>query len=116
MQDQAIGATSRSYLLPVEDTEFLLRDEMPAIRFALEYAKAELALSLTLADLGGVCERVLHAMPDMLRNFDAVSAWPRHERNLMRPYFAAYCGNGVAEGRDGFWIPRGGSDLKFARL
>ena len=35
---------SRSYLLPVEDTEFLLRDEMRAIRFALEYAKAELAL------------------------------------------------------------------------
>ncbi len=35
---------SHSYLLPVEDTEFLLRDEMRAIRFALEYAKAELAL------------------------------------------------------------------------
>src|SRR5262249_31412235 len=77
---------------------------------------SSVSLSLALAYLGGVCERVLHAMPDMLRNFDAVSAWPRHERNLMRPYFAAYCGNGVAEGRDGFWIPRGGSDLKFARL
>jgi uncharacterized protein (TIGR00730 family) len=35
---------SRSTLLAVEDTEFLLRDEMRAIRFALEYAKAELAL------------------------------------------------------------------------
>ena len=35
---------SRSYLLAVEDTEFLLRDEMRAIRFALEYAKADLAL------------------------------------------------------------------------
>ena len=35
---------SRSYKLPVEDTEFLLRDEMRAIRFALEYAKAELLL------------------------------------------------------------------------
>jgi uncharacterized protein (TIGR00730 family) len=35
---------SRSYLLPVEDTEFLLRDEMRALRFALEYAKAELIL------------------------------------------------------------------------
>ena len=35
---------SRSYLLPVEDTEFLLRDEMRATRFALEYAKAELVL------------------------------------------------------------------------
>jgi len=37
-------STSRSYLLAVEDTSFLLRDEMRAIRFALEYAKAELAL------------------------------------------------------------------------
>jgi uncharacterized protein (TIGR00730 family) len=35
---------SRSYLLPVEDIEFLLRDEMRAMRFALEYAKAELTL------------------------------------------------------------------------
>lgn len=35
---------SRSYLLPVEDTQFLLRDEWRAIRFALEYAKAELIL------------------------------------------------------------------------
>jgi uncharacterized protein (TIGR00730 family) len=31
-------------LLAVEDTAFLLRDEMRAIRFALEYAKAELLL------------------------------------------------------------------------
>lgn len=35
---------SRSYVLPVNDTEFLLRDEMRGIRFALEYAKAELVL------------------------------------------------------------------------
>jgi len=43
MQQQK-PSTSRSYLLAVEDTAFLLRDEMRAIRFALEYAKAELAL------------------------------------------------------------------------
>jgi uncharacterized protein (TIGR00730 family) len=35
---------SRSYLLPVEDIEFLLRDEMRATRFALEFAKADLIL------------------------------------------------------------------------
>jgi len=35
---------SRSYKLPVEDLDFLLRDEMRAVRFALEYAKAELLL------------------------------------------------------------------------
>jgi hypothetical protein len=33
-------------------------------------------LSLSLADLGGVCEGVLHALPDVLRNFDTVSARP----------------------------------------
>jgi uncharacterized protein (TIGR00730 family) len=35
---------SPSYLLPVEDTQFLLRDEMRAVRFALEYSKADLLL------------------------------------------------------------------------
>jgi len=35
---------SSSYRLPVEDMEFLLSDEMRAIRFALEYGKAELHL------------------------------------------------------------------------
>jgi uncharacterized protein (TIGR00730 family) len=35
---------SRSELLAVEDTEFLLRPEMRAIRFALEYGKAEFLL------------------------------------------------------------------------
>jgi uncharacterized protein (TIGR00730 family) len=37
-------AEAASSLLAVEDTAFLLRDEMRAIRFALEYAKAELLL------------------------------------------------------------------------
>jgi uncharacterized protein (TIGR00730 family) len=36
---------SAAYRLPVEDTEFLLRDEMRATRFALEYAKADLLLN-----------------------------------------------------------------------
>jgi uncharacterized protein (TIGR00730 family) len=35
---------SRNMLLAVEDTEFLLRDELRSIRFALEYSKADLAL------------------------------------------------------------------------
>jgi hypothetical protein len=39
-------------------------------------------LSLTLADSGGVSESIFHALPDMVRNFYAVSAWPGHERNL----------------------------------
>ncbi len=35
---------NRAYLLPVEDTEFLLRDEMRGTRFMLEYEKAEVSL------------------------------------------------------------------------
>jgi hypothetical protein len=35
---------SAAYRLPVEDTAFLLRDEMRAIRFAMEYSKADLLL------------------------------------------------------------------------
>ena len=41
MADNTRQKQSRSYVLPVEDTEFLLRDEMRDIRFALEYGKAE---------------------------------------------------------------------------
>lgn len=44
MTDNGEQQRSRSYLLPVEDTAFLLRDEMRSIRFALEYSKAELLL------------------------------------------------------------------------
>lgn len=34
----------RSYLLAVEDTDFLLRDEMRPMRFALEFGKPEMLL------------------------------------------------------------------------
>jgi len=44
MTDNSRQKQSSSYRLPVEDTEFLLRDEMREIRFALEYSKAELLL------------------------------------------------------------------------
>jgi uncharacterized protein (TIGR00730 family) len=44
IEDNAAQRRAHSYLLPVEDVEFLLRDEMRDIRFALEYAKAELSL------------------------------------------------------------------------
>ena len=42
--DSSAQEHSNSYILPVEDTGFLLRDEMRATRFALEYAKADLLL------------------------------------------------------------------------
>ncbi len=44
LTDDTAQKRSRSYVLPVQDTAFLLRDEMRDIRFALEYAKAELLL------------------------------------------------------------------------
>jgi uncharacterized protein (TIGR00730 family) len=44
MADNSAQKHSRSYLLAVEDTEFLLRDEMRSLRFAMEYGKPELLL------------------------------------------------------------------------
>jgi uncharacterized protein (TIGR00730 family) len=44
MSDNSAQRQSKSYRLPVEDADLLLRDEMRAVRFALEYAKAELSL------------------------------------------------------------------------
>jgi uncharacterized protein (TIGR00730 family) len=44
MTDSSPQSNSHSYILPVADTEFLLRDEMRGVRFALEYEKAELLL------------------------------------------------------------------------
>src|SRR5580704_14987466 len=75
-----------------------------------------MALSLTLADSGGVSESIFHALPDMVRNFYTVSAWPGHEGNLMVPNFAADRCDRVAEGQDRFWIPCGGSRLELLRF
>jgi uncharacterized protein (TIGR00730 family) len=44
LSDDTPQKKSPSYRLPAADTDFLLRDELRAIRFALEYAKAELLL------------------------------------------------------------------------
>src|SRR5712672_2572288 len=73
-------------------------------------------LSSTLADLGGVGEGILHAVPDTARNYDTIPARPRHERNLMAPYFATYRGDCIAEGQECFWIPGGRSGLELSRL
>jgi uncharacterized protein (TIGR00730 family) len=44
MSNSSPQSRSHSYILPVADTDFLLRDEMRGVRFALEYEKAELLL------------------------------------------------------------------------
>jgi uncharacterized protein (TIGR00730 family) len=43
-EDLIEGIESRSSILPVLDTEFLLRPEMRPLRFALEYSKADILL------------------------------------------------------------------------
>ena len=73
-------------------------------------------LSLTLADKGGVGERVFHVIPNVAKNFYGFSARPGHGRNLMTPYFAAYGRDGIAEGEDRFWIPCSGSRFEFSRF
>ena len=42
--DDGVSPGSKSYLLAIEDSAFLMRPEMRAFRFGLEYAKAELLL------------------------------------------------------------------------
>ncbi|MGY3613818.1 shikimate kinase [Bradyrhizobium sp. USDA 10063] len=55
-------------------------------------------LSLTLAELCGVGESVLHAVPDMAGNFYGISVRLGHEGNLMSPYFASDRRDRIAEG------------------
>src|ERR1700681_1631912 len=73
-------------------------------------------MSLSLAYSGGVSECIFHSVPDMVRNFNTVSAWPGHERNLMVPDFAADRCDRVAEGQDRFRIPCGSSGLELLRF
>ena len=44
MADNDAQRRSKSYLLPIADADFLLRDEVRPLRFALEYAKSEYSL------------------------------------------------------------------------
>src|ERR1700675_4290387 len=43
-KSNSLQRQSKSYILAVQDTDFLLRDELRGVRFALEYEKAELTL------------------------------------------------------------------------
>ena len=98
-------------LIPQSGSKFL---SDPLIERSSLKSPGKHALSLTLANLGGVCESVLHSMPDMARNFYTIPVWLGHERNLMGPYFAAHRRDGIAEGQDGFWIPSSSSGLELS--
>src|SRR4051812_31651290 len=95
------------------------RNHTPAFKakVALAAIKGDRTLA-QLAELGFshsrcVSKCIFHALPDMARNFYAVSAWPRHERNLVMPDFATYSRDCIAECQDRFWIPCGGSRFEF---
>jgi hypothetical protein len=45
VEDKKRDSKSRSYLLAVEDSEFLQSDEMRPLRLALEFSKIDLALT-----------------------------------------------------------------------
>ena len=83
---------------------------------AIAWLIAGFTLSLSLAYSGGMSEGIFHSVPDLVRNFYTVSAWPGHERNLMVPDFAADRCDRVAEGQDRFWIPCGSSGLELLRF
>ena len=97
--------------------DYLLRQGTWAMMFGpgktstsiLNEASAKLGFSHSR----GVSKCIFHALPDMARNFYAVSAWPRHERNLVMPDFATYSRDCIAECQDRFWIPCGGSRFEF---
>ena len=60
-------------LRPVKSVYFRL-DHKPQ-RSSSHLQEAD-RLSLSLADLGRVCESILHTLPDEQRNFDTVSVRP----------------------------------------
>src|ERR1035438_2813298 len=110
MVDQGGGASVRPTVSPNPETP------PAAARTPSQEGIMQRALSLTLADSGGVSECIFHSLPDMVRNFYTVSARPGHERNLMVPDFAAHHRDRVAEGQDRFWIPCGSSGLELSRF
>ena len=82
-----VGAPAGGYVITSEQQYKLLRRYLKAnavVWLVLVGITSwiQIYLSLTLADSGGVSESIFHALPDMVRNFYTVSAWPGHERNL----------------------------------
>jgi uncharacterized protein (TIGR00730 family) len=111
--DGAAQLESASYLLPVQDAEFLLRDEMRAIRFALEYAKAELLLRdwgirSTIIVFGSA--RVLS--PEQVQTLMAAArtdeerAAAEHAASQVRWYEAARAFGRIASRHGGAFAPR----------
>ncbi|HEX5998815.1 MAG TPA: TIGR00730 family Rossman fold protein [Hyphomicrobiaceae bacterium] len=111
--EKSAGHSSRP-LLAVEDTAFLLRDEMRAIRFALEYAKAELELRdwgirSTIIVFGGART----ASPEEAKRAAAAAVTPqdaaRAERmaEQARTYEVARTFARIASERGGALAPKG---------
>ena len=63
---------AKAQRLDTRDTS-ALQDDKPLTTQRMKWVDD---LSSTLADLGSVGEGIFHALPDMARNFDTVSARP----------------------------------------
>ena len=117
---------SRSYVLPIEDSRFLLRDEMRAMRFALEYAKAELllrdaAIRSTIIVFGSAriaspeqlaAAQAAGEAPDQLARMQRQSAWYQSAREFAR--IASQHGGALqaqAGGRDNVITTGGGPGI-----
>ncbi len=100
------GVASRSGILPVYDTEFLMRPEMRSIRFALEYSKADLLLRdwgirSTIIVFGGA--RCLS--PELAQN-PPVGMSPEKIKRQLDWYAAARDFGRIASLRGGAFAPR----------
>ena len=85
---------SRSYLLAVEDSEFLQRDEMRALRFALEFSKIDLAL----AEIGIASTVVVFGSSRVISPEQAEEALKRLERPAVEPGQTAKASLGLVSG------------------
>jgi uncharacterized protein (TIGR00730 family) len=114
MTDNSAQRRSKSYRLPVEDVEFLLRDEMRAVRFALEYAKAELSLRdwgvrSTIIVFGSAQIPSPEQAQSLLRAAESASALQRAKRRIRqtRWYEVARAFGRLVSERGGALAPEG---------
>ena len=115
MDEESAQSRSRSFKLPVEDTEFLLRDELRGIRFALEYHKAEISLRewgvVSTVIVFGSARIPSPEQAAVLRATPAVTGQPAGEDKLLakvRWYEEARRFGRIVSERGGALHPRGG--------
>lgn len=104
--DNSAQLASPSYRLAMEDTDFLQRDELRAVRFGLEYTKAELALRDW-----GIRSTIIAFGSARAPSPEAVAAMPADKitpqiRRQLAWYEAARAFGRLASERGGAFAPR----------